>query len=452
MYGVGDPPGRRAGRSSSGDQRLAVGDDRARLRRQGHEQLGDRGVEAEARRTGAPGIRSDAERGGLRQGQAGQAGVGDDEPPWVARWSRRCRSRRPGSPARPHVEAARPAAGDRPRRRSSVARRTPTRRQVVSGRSWVSSTGSPASASMNARRSAGRTDRAARTRAPAFSTARIATTISSGALQAEPTRLPAPPPAPQVAGQPVGRGVELAVGQRARRRPRRAAPGERAACARRARAGRAGSGWTAPELHSARICRRSAARSSADRRRGGPGPPPRCFEQPHEMAEQAKGRGPSNRSVPYSSVASDPVRSSPIRSRSTLGAGPDLRALCGGLREPRRMAGARERRGRSGRTNITWNRGVRLRSRSGLQLLDQLLERQVLVREGAQGFARTRPSSAREGRATRQVGAQHQGVDEEADQPFQLQLAPPGDRRAHQKVAPGPRTGRGASGRRRAAS
>ena len=72
---------------------------------------------------------------------------------------------------------------------------------------------------------------------------------------------------------------------------------------------------------------------------------------------------------------------------------------------------------RSAATNMTWNSGLRLRSRSRLQLLHQLLERQVLVGVGARAPSRaTRPSSSRKRRIAGQIGAQHQRVDEEADQ------------------------------------
>ena len=45
--------------------------------------------------------------------------------------------------------------------------------------------------------------------------------------------------------------------------------------------------------------------------------------------------------------------------------------------------------------SITWKSGLRPRSRSRRQLLDQLLERQVLVGVGVEGGSRTRPTSSR---------------------------------------------------------
>ena len=69
-----------------------------------------------------------------------------------------------------------------------------------------------------------------------------------------------------------------------------------------------------------------------------------------------------------------------------------------------------------------------------LHLLDQLLERQVLVREGAHhGVARPGEQAVHVGVAA-EVGAQHQGVDEEADQPLELDPGAAGGRRADQQV------------------
>ena len=70
---------------------------------------------------------------------------------------------------------------------------------------------------------------------------------------------------------------------------------------------------------------------------------------------------------------------------------------------------------------MTWNSGRAARSRSRLQLLDQPLERQVLVGEGAERRLRARgPAAPRKAGSPDEVGAQHQGVDEEADQPLDL--------------------------------
>ena len=68
----------------------------------------------------------------------------------------------------------------------------------------------------------------------------------------------------------------------------------------------------------------------------------------------------------------------------------------------------------------TWKSGLRAQVALRLQLLDQLLEREVLVGEGAEGrLPHPRQQLAEAGLAG-EVGAQDQGVDEEADQPLDL--------------------------------
>ena len=68
------------------------------------------------------------------------------------------------------------------------------------------------------------------------------------------------------------------------------------------------------------------------------------------------------------------------------------------------------------------------------QLLDQLFERHVLVQVGGQrGLAHPAEQLAERGLA-RQVAAQHQGVDEEPDQPLDLHPVAAGDGRAHREV------------------
>ena len=80
-----------------------------------------------------------------------------------------------------------------------------------------------------------------------------------------------------------------------------------------------------------------------------------------------------------------------------------------------RRAGAR-----SAARSITWNSGVRLEVALRLQLLDQLLERQVLVGVGVERRLAHPRQQLAEGRVAGEVGAQDQGVDEEADQPLDL--------------------------------
>ena len=74
----------------------------------------------------------------------------------------------------------------------------------------------------------------------------------------------------------------------------------------------------------------------------------------------------------------------------------------------------------------------------GRQLFDQALERQVLVGVGGERRLAHHGEQAGEGRLSRRkvrdVGAQRQGVGEEADQPFELGTAAVGDRRPHHQV------------------
>ncbi len=61
-------------------------------------------------------------------------------------------------------------------------------------------------------------------------------------------------------------------------------------------------------------------------------------------------------------------------------------------------------------------------------LLDQAFEGGLLVAERLQGGLAHPPEQRAERRISRQVRTQHHGVDEEADQPFELRALPPGDR------------------------
>ena len=76
-----------------------------------------------------------------------------------------------------------------------------------------------------------------------------------------------------------------------------------------------------------------------------------------------------------------------------------------------------------------------------LQGLHHPLERHVLVVVRLQ-VERPHPGhQLAEARVARDVGAQHQGVDEEADQVFQRVLAAPGDRAADGDVLAGAQAG-----------
>ncbi len=65
-----------------------------------------------------------------------------------------------------------------------------------------------------------------------------------------------------------------------------------------------------------------------------------------------------------------------------------------------------------------------------IEVFHQLLERHVLVAVGVEGDLALAPQQLPEGGIAREIGAQHQAVGEEADQPLDLGLAPVGDQRA----------------------
>ena len=92
-------------------------------------------------------------------------------------------------------------------------------------------------------------------------------------------------------------------------------------------------------------------------------------------------------------------------------------------------------------TSMTWNSGCRASDRGRVQLLDQPLERHVLV--GVRGQVRLPDPGQQlaEGRVARGVGAQHQGVDEEPDQVVQRLVGAAGDRRADRDVGAGAQPG-----------
>ena len=75
------------------------------------------------------------------------------------------------------------------------------------------------------------------------------------------------------------------------------------------------------------------------------------------------------------------------------------------------------------------------------ELLDQPLERHVLVGVGGQAGLADPVEQLAEGRVAGQVGAQHQGVDEEADQVVERLVGAAGDRGADRDVVAGAEPG-----------
>jgi hypothetical protein len=70
----------------------------------------------------------------------------------------------------------------------------------------------------------------------------------------------------------------------------------------------------------------------------------------------------------------------------------------------------------------------------GLEFLDELFERQILIsiRRDAKVFGAKQQIT--EGRIAGEIAPQNQGIDEKSDQPFELRPAPIGDGRAHDYI------------------
>ena len=352
-------------------------------------------------------------------------------PPWAGRSSPRCRSRRPGCPA-----VAGGAGGRRAARSAGALRRRrgSTRRRRGAGSAPARRAGSAAPA----RRASSSMKRQPLARvggierhvgAAGLEDGRAAPTTSSGERSRQtPTSVSGPTPSgAQAAGQPVGPRVELArrsarspsADQRRRRSGRRAPPAPRTARAAQRPAGRRRAG-AVPLDQELLPLGGGEQRQLGDRR--GPGRRPRPLPAasakcPSSRSTVARRTGRCctrrrRRSPPSGSVSDErrgrtwPSRRRDRRARSSV--------------EARRARSAPARRVLAART-CTWKSGDAAEVALGLQLLDQLLERQVLVGVGAERASRAPgASSSPEGRVARQVGAQHQRVDEEADQPLDL--------------------------------
>ncbi len=85
----------------------------------------------------------------------------------------------------------------------------------------------------------------------------------------------------------------------------------------------------------------------------------------------------------------------------------------------------------------TLNSGLRPATRGGFRLLDQPLERQLLMGERGQVGRADAGQQLVERRVARHVGSQHDGVDEEADHLVECGFVAAGHRRAHHDVVAG---------------
>ena len=167
-----------------------------------------------------------------------------------------------------------------------------------------------------------------------------------------------------------------------------------------------------------------------------PQPPPPAAEP---AAPPAPRRSPrSNRSVAYSSTPVDPGRRAVRRRAARQGSatGRTWRSRSRPARTPPRSPGSSRPTGALFcNASITWNSGWRDSERAGLSTSTSRSNGSVLVAVGRQiGRAHPRDQLA-EARIARRVGAQHQRVDEEADQIVERAVGAARDRAADRDVA-----------------
>ena len=86
---------------------------------------------------------------------------------------------------------------------------------------------------------------------------------------------------------------------------------------------------------------------------------------------------------------------------------------------------------------MTWNSGCRASDRAGASSSTSRSNGTSWWANAARSVSRTRASTSPERRVAGQVGAQHQGVDEEPDQVVERLVGAAGDRRADRDVGAG---------------
>ena len=249
--------------------------------------------------------------------------------------------------------------------------------------------------------------------------------------------------------QAVGVGVERRVAQRAvlehhRHRVRRARRLRGKQLRQASRAARDTSPC-AVSFHARRMVSRSAAPrivEAAQRARRHPPPPPPAAAPaarpapPPSPRRTGRLRIPARPSMPAGAPSGRAPLDQPERQVELGARGRDrLRPR----RKPRQLQRACAAAAGLERQHHLEQRVPRQRPRR-IEHLHQPLERQVLVRHRPQGCrARTRPSSSREARVARGVGAQHQRVDEEPDQLVQRRIGAARDRAADARCRCPPR-------------
>ena len=173
----------------------------------------------------------------------------------------------------------------------------------------VTSTGAPASASMNASRSPGRPGRAAGRPPPAFRTASTPTTRSAERSRHSATTDSGPTPSErQVMRQPIGPRVQLAVASGSR--PRTPPPPHRGSAPPAPRTAPAASRAWQRDVR-CRSIHQHAVRSAGDQHVDEPearsGSDDRRLQQPHKSLDQRLDARPSNRSTAYSRLPTMPA-------------------------------------------------------------------------------------------------------------------------------------------------
>ena len=211
---------------------------------------------------------------------------------------------------------------------------------------------------------------------------------------------------------------------------------------------------------------RRRRRSTREQRAGAP-PRPAAAARDSGASGAATAAASSAREVAGHAARPSPRRTGRCRTRTLPCSAPPCSARLqrqvelGGAAVRRRSGSARSTRpgelhcpaARSAGRASPGTAACGSRSRSGPELLDQLLERHVLVRVGVQrGLAHPAPAARRSCGSPDRSGAQHQRVDEEADQLLDLRRGCGRRSACRPRRRPAPRVARQQRpGRRRAA-
>ena len=218
----------------------------------------------------------------------------------------------------------------------------------------------------------------------------------------------------------LARALQLGVGERRRpRRRRHGASGVRAACSANSSCTQACGKSAArgvPGLQHLRALRAAQQRHLRETRAAGRPPwPPAAPPGARPCARSSPPRtAPRGRPASPPSASASSASASSRSNLATPAPPPNGSSSRLAQRQPRRPR-------RTGlRAKVTWKTGACVRLRSTRQLLHQPLEGQLLVVVRPQRRLPHPPQQLGPGGVARQVGAQGEHVDEEADQPLRL--------------------------------